>query len=90
MVVMKGDVIEEARIALGSVGPVPMLAQEASLLLKGGKALMGEFRRASRKAASEAKPIDDFRATAEYRIQMVEVLAFRALKEALADAMEGR
>jgi len=89
MVVTKEDIVEEARIALGSVGPVPMLAEGASLLLQGKKALMGEFRRAARKAASEAKPIDDFRATAKYRMQMVEVLAFRALKEALADAKEG-
>ena len=44
------------------------------------------FEKAGNAAAKDAKPIDDFRASAEYRREMVKVLTKRALKLAYEEA----
>lgn len=78
---LTGGKVETARIALGAVSPVAMratLAQEALL----GKSLNApSIAAAAAAAANEARPIDDFRASGEYRRQMVEVLVARGLNE---------
>jgi CO/xanthine dehydrogenase FAD-binding subunit len=74
--------IQQARVALGAVGPTPMLAPSAAAVLKGAKP-KGEddpvFQEAARAAAQDAKPITDHRGSAEYRRAMVEVLTLRTL-----------
>ena len=70
-----------ARIVLGSVSPTAMRARgaEAHLVGKGLTAeVMGE---AGKEAGKECKPITDFRASGEYRREMVEVLVRRSLEE---------
>jgi CO/xanthine dehydrogenase FAD-binding subunit len=47
------------------------------------------LREAAALARAAAQPIDDHRAPAAYRSEMVEVLARRALERALARAREG-
>jgi carbon-monoxide dehydrogenase medium subunit len=79
-------IITEARLALGAVAPTPMRAAAAEALLVGQR-LTGELlAEAGHVAAQEARPIDDLRASAEYRRHLVNVLTQRALSQALARA----
>jgi carbon-monoxide dehydrogenase medium subunit len=75
--------VADARIALGAVGPMPLLAETAQSVLIGKipdeKLLMD----AAKAAAGDARPIDDHRGSAWYRIQMVEHLTFRLLNTVL-------
>jgi len=78
------------RIALGSVGPVPIRAVEAEVAAaervdwSGPGALdAGAVGRIAELVADAARPIDDHRSTAEYRRHAVGVLARRALRRAL-------
>jgi CO/xanthine dehydrogenase FAD-binding subunit len=60
-------VIEDIRIAVGSVAPVPMRLRETERLLQ-GKAVDRDLMQAAWKAAlAEIRPIDDIRSTAAYR-----------------------
>jgi len=78
--------IKEARIVLGAVAPVPMRAPSAEAVLMGEKPEDNLFEKAGNAAAKDAKPIDDFRGSAEYRRDMVNVLTKRALKLAYEEA----
>ncbi|MBL6932148.1 MAG: xanthine dehydrogenase family protein subunit M [Rhodospirillales bacterium] len=83
-VVVEDGVCQRARIALGSVGPTVFRARQAEALLE-GKVLSNElFDAAARKAASESSPIDDVRASAEYRLHTIETLTRRLLTQAWA------
>ncbi len=81
-IILKEGRIGEARVALGAVAPVPLLAVACMEALKGEPAAEDVFRRASEIAATEAKPITDIRGSREYRRKLVAVLTFRALQEA--------
>jgi len=75
------------RIALGAVAPTVMRAPAAEAYLE-GRALTPEvMAEAGRIAAGEARPISDFRASAGYRRDLIEVLTRRALANACARAM---
>jgi carbon-monoxide dehydrogenase medium subunit len=75
--------VNKARIALGAVAPVVMRALQAEQVLEGGPLTENSIATAAAAAASEAHPIDDFRAGGDYRRQMVEVLVKRGLSEML-------
>jgi carbon-monoxide dehydrogenase medium subunit len=85
-----GDVIVEARLALGAVAPVPLRALRAEALLPGHVLDDELLRAAGAAAAQEAQPIDDLRASAEYRRYLVDVLTRRSLHGALARAKARR
>jgi CO/xanthine dehydrogenase FAD-binding subunit len=75
-------IIKEARVALGAVGPTPILSTSAAQTLKGAKPKNENdpvFREAARAAARDSKPITDHRGSAEYRRAMVEILTHRTL-----------
>jgi carbon-monoxide dehydrogenase medium subunit len=72
---------KDVRIGLGAVSPTPMRALGAESVLKGERIGDQVIQEAARKASKEASPIDDHRASAEYRRWMVEVLVKRALKQ---------
>lgn len=74
--------VREVRIGLGSVGPVSLRARQAEALLRGHPLDPGRIAAAARTAAAECSPIDDLRATAEYRRLVVETLVSRALTAA--------
>jgi carbon-monoxide dehydrogenase medium subunit len=76
--------VKDVRIVLGAVAPAPLRARQAESLLKGKIPEEGLLDRVSETCAAESKPIDDFRATAAYRREIVKVLSKRALKEALS------
>jgi OHCU decarboxylase len=64
---MADGVVEDVRIALGSVAPVPIRLTETEQTVR-GKAIDSELLLLARKAvAEEIRPIDDIRSTARYR-----------------------
>lgn len=69
------------RIALGAVAPTPMRAQRTEELLEGQSPGAGLAARAARCAADEAHPIDDVRASAWYRKELVRNLTQRILDD---------
>ncbi len=75
--------VEEARIVLGAVGPVPLRAKKAEELLVGNVATEAALEEAGRAAAAECRPISDIRGSEEYRRDMVRVFTKRALRKAL-------
>jgi CO/xanthine dehydrogenase FAD-binding subunit len=80
---IKNGVCQDIHIALGAVAPTPIRAKKAEAILKGQKFDDALIEKAAKAAAGEAKPIDDHRASAEYRRDMVEVLVRRAIKQAI-------
>jgi CO/xanthine dehydrogenase FAD-binding subunit len=64
---------------MGSVGPTPLLSASAEKALLGEKPSEALFLAAGDAAASDSRPIDDFRASAEYKRAMVRELTRRAL-----------
>lgn len=80
---MKDGVIEDARVVLGAVAPVPMRAVKVEEFLKGKKASDELFEEAGKIAYSECRPITDFRASEEYRRDLVRVYTKRSLKKAV-------
>jgi carbon-monoxide dehydrogenase medium subunit len=73
-----------ARIALGAVAPTPIRAYKAENFLVGKPIQESVLKEASQIAAEETKPIDDFRASAQYRRILTAVLTRRVLEGALA------
>ncbi len=78
--------IKESRIVLGSVAPIPIRSPSAEAVLMGERPDDALFEKAGNAASKDAKPIDDFRGSAEYRREMVKVLTRRALKLAYEEA----
>jgi carbon-monoxide dehydrogenase medium subunit len=72
--------VADARIAVGSVGAVPVRAAEAERLLLGGEPVAA----ASLEAAAAAGAVEDANGSVEYKENLVRVLVERALREALA------
>jgi len=82
VVTAQDGVCKDIHLALGAVAPTPIRAKKAEAVLKGQKFSDSLIEKAAQTAAAEAKPIDDHRASAEYRRDMVEVLVKRAIKQA--------
>lgn len=79
-----GDVVSEARVALGSVAPTVVLVEAAQTLI--GQPLTNEsIEQCAALAADEVNPITDARATADYRKHMVRVVVARVLRTLAAD-----
>ena len=78
--------VREARIVLGAVAPTPMRSPSAEKAMIGERAEEALFEKAGEQAAEDARPIDDFRASAEYRREMVKALTRRALRKAYEEA----
>jgi aerobic carbon-monoxide dehydrogenase medium subunit len=78
--------VRRARLVLTSVAPVPLRVTAAEPILEGGAPAESAIASAAATARAAARPIDDHRAPASYRAEMVEVLARRALVLALARA----
>jgi CO/xanthine dehydrogenase FAD-binding subunit len=86
-VVRDGDVCKDVRIALGAVAPTPLRARKAESALIGKKLTDDSIIEAARAASTECRPIDDHRASAEYRCDMVYVLTRRALAQIKEEAV---
>jgi aerobic carbon-monoxide dehydrogenase medium subunit len=86
MLQLSNGTCQNARIALGAVGPIPLRATRVEAALRGQTLTEQVVEDASRIASEEARPIDDVRSTAEYRREMVRVLTGRSLRQALERA----
>lgn len=64
-------IIEDVRIALGSVAPVPLRLLQTENLLQGKKADPSLAALARKTAVTEISPIDDIRSSARYRTAVV-------------------
>jgi carbon-monoxide dehydrogenase medium subunit len=73
----------DIRVALGAVAPVPMRAKKTEEILRSGRITSSLIQEAAHAASLECRPIDDYRASAEYRRDMVAILARRALEQVL-------
>ena len=78
-----GARIQHARITLGSVAPTIISTTVAEAYLAGKTLTAETIAEAARLAAATPSPIDDVRASAEYRAEMVRVLVLRALRTLL-------
>lgn len=72
----------KVRIALGSVGPTVVRAKMAEAMLEDQALTPAMIAAAALQAVSECNPIDDVRASAEYRRHTVEVITRRLVSQA--------
>jgi len=84
---VKDGVVDQARIALGAVGPTPFRAGLAEQLITGKK--ISEINNdiltdVGVIASGECEPVDDHRASAEYRREMVSVYTKRLVARVLS------
>lgn len=77
-----GDKCADARIALGAVAPTVFRAKEAEAILTGQVLTEDLIEAAARKATEQTSPIDDLRASVEYRRHSVHVLTRRLVRQA--------
>lgn len=87
-VVLDGDTIQSARIALGAVAPTPLLVTEAGEALIGHTISDAVVDEAARLAVEAARPITDVRGTAAQRKHLAGVLTRRAIHKAIQRARE--
>ncbi len=81
----EGSVVKKIRIALGSVGPRTILAENAQKAIEGKSYSSGLVEEAARAAAEkDASYIDDVRSTGGYRRTITAVLVRRAIEAAWA------
>ena len=82
----EANTIKSARVVLGAVAPTPIRAPSAEKTLKGERPDEKLFAKAAESAVADTHPIDDFRASADYRRAMVAVMTKRALTQAYEEA----
>ena len=80
---LKGGACREAGISLGSVNPAPIRCYEAEKILEGKAVGLALAQKAAEACRAASAPIDDIRASAEYRKLMCEVLPRRLICQAL-------
>jgi carbon-monoxide dehydrogenase medium subunit len=80
--------VTDVRVVLGAVGPTPILAESVKDVMIGKVPDDKIISKAAYAAAGDARPIDDHRGSAWYRVQMVELLTSRLLKIVLKRARE--
>jgi xanthine dehydrogenase iron-sulfur cluster and FAD-binding subunit A len=78
---MNGHSVQKASIALGSVAPTIIRVPEAEAYLAGKQLEADVITEAGAMAARAANPIDDLRASARYRREMVRLCTERALRQ---------
>ncbi len=73
---MDGDVIREAHLSAGGVGPVPMYLERSSAALKGQKIDADIIKKTATIIQEEISPISDARGTKEYKRLLLQQLFF--------------
>jgi CO/xanthine dehydrogenase FAD-binding subunit len=85
LVAVESGICKDVRLALGAVAPTPIRARSAEKILMGQKVSPELIEKTAREAAAQSRPIDDHRASAEYRREMVGTLTARAINLALTN-----
>jgi CO/xanthine dehydrogenase FAD-binding subunit len=83
-----GGVVEDVRIALGSVAPVPLRLVETERVVTGKPLTPSLLALAKKTAAAEIRPIDDIRSTSRYRAAVTGNLVAEFLEKLGAGAPE--
>jgi CO/xanthine dehydrogenase FAD-binding subunit len=76
-----GGRLSDVRVALGSVAPTPLRARHVEAALEGKPLDAATIAAAVAATAQDAKPIDDVRASAWYRNQLVQVFVQEVLND---------
>jgi carbon-monoxide dehydrogenase medium subunit len=74
MVLTTDKMCRKVRIALGAVAPTPIRAKKAEEIVLNKKVTLELIDKTAKVARSEADPISDIRASAEYRNEMIEIM----------------
>lgn len=83
---LDGEVITEARVALGAVAPTVLLVPEAAAAIEGTTLDDAALSALAEAASAACNPIDDKRGTKAFRIEVAGVLAKRAARIAYTRA----
>tara|TARA_B100000470_G_scaffold54414_1_gene41094 strand:- start:173 stop:640 length:468 start_codon:yes stop_codon:yes gene_type:complete len=75
---------KDVRIVLGSAGVTPIRAKDAEDALRGKPLTDENIRAAAALVKDVVDPLEDFRGSAEYKTDMSEVFARRAVEQAIA------
>ena len=81
---IQNGIVKDAKIALGSVAPTPVLMKSSQKVLIGNKLTEQLIEKCARTASGEVKPISDVRGSARYRQLLVE----GCVKKVLRNLME--
>jgi CO/xanthine dehydrogenase FAD-binding subunit len=84
LVIGENRLCKDMRIALGAVAPTPIRAKKAEGILRGQRFSDELIEITAQTAAEESRPIDDHRASAQYRREMVQALVRRAITQAIS------
>jgi len=84
--VINNNHLQNIKIALGAVAPIPMLARKAMAILEGVEPTDSVIEQAATAAMSECEPIDDVRSTQVYRRAIVGKLLKEGLRLILSGA----
>jgi CO/xanthine dehydrogenase FAD-binding subunit len=79
----EGGVCKDVKIGLGAVAPTPVRGRVAEEMLAGKPVTRELIDEAARNVINQCSPIDDHRASMEYRCDMVYVMTRRALTQVL-------
>ncbi len=77
------EYLEDVRIAYGVAGPVPLRCPAAERAAKGKKAADETYRRFAEEVLKDIRPRDSWRASKAFREHISQVLARRAIEEAV-------
>lgn len=83
-----GGKVKDVRIVLGAVAPTPRRAPAAEDWLRDKEPTAENFTETGRLAMGECNPIDDIRASAVYRRELVRVLVKRVLQKSAGRALK--
>jgi OHCU decarboxylase len=78
---LAGDILDDIRLAVGSVAPVPLRLSETERIIKGKPIDLQLIQLAKTAAAAEVRPIDDIRSTSRYRTAVVGNLVAEFLEQ---------
>jgi aerobic carbon-monoxide dehydrogenase medium subunit len=83
---VREGVVEEARVAVGSVNVRPVVAPSAEEILRGSDVGSLDVAAAGEAAATEVEPVEDLNGSVEYKRQLVRVVTARTLAAAVSQA----
>jgi carbon-monoxide dehydrogenase medium subunit len=83
LLVLEENLCRKARIAAGSVAPVPLRLRAVEEVLEGSNLEVKTIQEAQKIAEQSVAPITDIRSTEEFRREIVGVFVKRCLEKAL-------